>query len=691
MTETFNTALIKLIPKKGDCTQIKNWRPISLLSCFYKVVSKVVNARLDKVIDKVTSMAQKAYNSKRYIHESIINTVDVIRHCEVNGVSGVILSIDQKKAFDSVLHGYIKEVYRFFGFGQNFIRFMETIGTNRTARIMFDTGISDPIDLERGFDQGNSPSPRKYNIGEQILLFRLEYDPNIAGVYNSFLIPRQLAGNGADLAEVQTAERKGLVVDRELVHTNRKTNAFADDTAAGLLRNANNLNYVKQVLFDFGSVSGLETNVEKTTLMPIGNLGEPLEQDIIDLGFAMCTEMKILGITVNNTGTNLESNFECITTKVRNLATKWSRFTLSLPGRIAISKTMLISQIGYGACIISPRPEQINALQNIVDNYVTNGIVIAKDRLYTKPKKGGLGLINIENYVRGIQCSWMKRCLVNVNDVWRWQLVKTCNFNLDLVRLESIDKALHPITHNIVRSITKFQRSYWQKNENFLTAPLVDNMFFLRAAPERRAPVRGCVDRNLLGGILYNQHKETLLSLRMNTLVERNRVVPLDRLRQITGINFSENVYMYLSTAGRFAIKKYGGNPSSNGTCLTMSAFMSRIKKGSNKYRRIIEEFNIATPDVTKLRVVTTFFGLGNCEIPESPEIELLLGLWNLGSMNIRIRTFAFQFFNNSVSGGARTAARYRNAAIDQRCVFCVKSGLPNPAREDFYHLFIEC
>jgi hypothetical protein len=114
----------------------------------------------------------------------------------------------------------------------------------------------------------------------------------------------------------------------------------------------------------------------------------------------------------------------------------------------------------------------------------------------------------------------MKRCLVNVNDAWRWNLVKTCSFNLDLVRLASIDKALYPITHNIVRSITEFQRSYWQKNENFLTAPLVDNMFFLRAAPDRRAPVRGCVDRNLLGGILYNRHKETLLSLRMNTLVE---------------------------------------------------------------------------------------------------------------------------------------------------------------------------
>jgi hypothetical protein len=34
-------------------------------------------------------------------------------------------------------------------------------------------------------------------------------------------------------------------------------------------------------------------------------------------------------------------------------------------------------------------------------------------------------------------------------------------------------------------------------------APLVDNKFFLRAAPERRAPVHGCVDKNLLGCDFY--------------------------------------------------------------------------------------------------------------------------------------------------------------------------------------------
>jgi hypothetical protein len=114
LTETFRTALIKLIPKKGDVSQIKNWRPISLLSCFYKLISKAVNNRLELVIDKLTSIDQKAYSKRRYIQEALINTINTIRHCEVNDVKGSILSIDQKKAFDSIFHGYMDAVYIFF-------------------------------------------------------------------------------------------------------------------------------------------------------------------------------------------------------------------------------------------------------------------------------------------------------------------------------------------------------------------------------------------------------------------------------------------------------------------------------------------------------------------------------------------------------------------------------------------------
>ncbi len=85
-----------------------------------------------------------------------------------------------------------------------------------------------------------------------------------------------------ELADVQQAERKGLKVDKELKHTNRKANAFADDTTCGLKRTHECLSYVKNVLEEFGSISGLETNIEKTTLMPIGNLEAPLDPLIIE-------------------------------------------------------------------------------------------------------------------------------------------------------------------------------------------------------------------------------------------------------------------------------------------------------------------------------------------------------------------------------------------------------------------------
>ncbi len=38
LTSNFRAAAIKLIPKKGDITNIKNWRPISLLSNMYKII-----------------------------------------------------------------------------------------------------------------------------------------------------------------------------------------------------------------------------------------------------------------------------------------------------------------------------------------------------------------------------------------------------------------------------------------------------------------------------------------------------------------------------------------------------------------------------------------------------------------------------------------------------------------------------
>jgi hypothetical protein len=49
LPDAFLSADLKLIPKKDDVSDIKNWRPISLLSNFYKVISRAINNRLKKI------------------------------------------------------------------------------------------------------------------------------------------------------------------------------------------------------------------------------------------------------------------------------------------------------------------------------------------------------------------------------------------------------------------------------------------------------------------------------------------------------------------------------------------------------------------------------------------------------------------------------------------------------------------
>ena len=84
------TASIKLIPKKGDCSMIKNWRPISLLSNVYKIFSKAFVNRLKCIIDSNTSDSQKAYSKTKVIHEALMNILQFIKKEKLEQAFGFI-------------------------------------------------------------------------------------------------------------------------------------------------------------------------------------------------------------------------------------------------------------------------------------------------------------------------------------------------------------------------------------------------------------------------------------------------------------------------------------------------------------------------------------------------------------------------------------------------------------------------
>jgi hypothetical protein len=70
----------------------------------------------------------------------------------------VLISLDAKKAFDSVDHKYIEETLIAYGFGPGFIQIFKTLYSNITARILINGFASESIKIERGVKQGDALS-----------------------------------------------------------------------------------------------------------------------------------------------------------------------------------------------------------------------------------------------------------------------------------------------------------------------------------------------------------------------------------------------------------------------------------------------------------------------------------------------------------------------------------------------------
>jgi hypothetical protein len=74
--------------------------------------------------------------------------------------------------------------------------------------------------------------------------------------------------------------------------------AFADDGNIMTTMNMESLSKIKCLLSDFGKLSGLECNVEKTTLMQIGST-DPISDEIRSLGFEISNSITVLGLQIN--------------------------------------------------------------------------------------------------------------------------------------------------------------------------------------------------------------------------------------------------------------------------------------------------------------------------------------------------------------------------------------------------------
>ncbi|GJU71071.1 transposon TX1 uncharacterized [Tanacetum coccineum] len=97
-----NPSFIVLIPNKSDPLGFSDYRPICLIGCVYKIISKILANRLAKVIASVIGPNQSAFIAGRQILDGCLIANEIIRMASLEKTILLLFKVDFEKAFDSV-------------------------------------------------------------------------------------------------------------------------------------------------------------------------------------------------------------------------------------------------------------------------------------------------------------------------------------------------------------------------------------------------------------------------------------------------------------------------------------------------------------------------------------------------------------------------------------------------------------
>ncbi|GKC02424.1 RNA-directed DNA polymerase, eukaryota, partial [Tanacetum coccineum] len=97
-----NSSFIALIPKVTDAKFVTDFRPISLISSVYKVVTKILANRLAMVISDLVSNTQSAFVANRQILDGPFILNEVLAWCKRKKKQALVFKVDFAKAYDFV-------------------------------------------------------------------------------------------------------------------------------------------------------------------------------------------------------------------------------------------------------------------------------------------------------------------------------------------------------------------------------------------------------------------------------------------------------------------------------------------------------------------------------------------------------------------------------------------------------------
>ena len=134
--------IISLIPKKDKDTSLpENLRPIAFLNVDYKILTKVIAKRLEKLLPKIINPDQTGYVKGRYSGENVRLIQDIMFYTKRMNSPGIAIFLDFRKAFDSIEWEYLKAALKAFNFGPNLLKWIDVL-YNEASSCVINTSFS---------------------------------------------------------------------------------------------------------------------------------------------------------------------------------------------------------------------------------------------------------------------------------------------------------------------------------------------------------------------------------------------------------------------------------------------------------------------------------------------------------------------------------------------------------------------
>ena len=373
-------AIIKLIEKKDkDKRFIKNWRPISFLNVDYKIISKALASRVKKILPNLILLQQTAYVENRFIDESGRLIADITEITDVIN-KGFFVTMDIEKAFDLLDHTFVFSVLKNFGFGNNFVSWIENLISKQESCVINGGNTTQYFHLDRGARQGDPISAYIFILALAVISF--------------------LVRNNKDI--------KGLnIFDHLFLYT-----AYGDDTF--FLENKKSIEELVKTFTLFSSFSALKSNISKCEICGLGPL-KGVEMAACGMQSVDLTRdaIKICVYFSYNINLMNKKKYCHAITNIHGILKLWKMRNFSIEGKIVVFKTLPISKLAY------------LALLTVIPNHITDEVVkiqksfirhdsspkITYETLRMEFKARGLKNFDTRFKFVSLQFSWAKKTI----------------------------------------------------------------------------------------------------------------------------------------------------------------------------------------------------------------------------------------------------------------------------------------